>query len=376
MLLALCCVLVVMAGCSGLPGSDSDTNASDGENSISIADHEEALRAADSFTYNRTVKVTDHEMNFTNIQYDFARVEVSNESLVYKHVPLGGSETKGYVAPNGSVYAKEGSRYTDEPFQKQTDDDAIDPGLFTYLSWFDLSRDGTTTIDGHEVVVYRSEGREAMDDVPLEAARENVTAVEAHAYVTEAGWINEIGMNLTIDSTEQSITYTEILEYSDVGATSVDAPDWLSTAKQEIAKPGPQDVVTRDYSGQTDNATMTITARKYHQGDDAMVELQSEDPAYDRERAVSEYIDVYYTSDAEQVNLTIEYDDSRISDENESKLAMYWREDVFTFNRMESTLDTEANTVTASLNTDGKYYSYVVMLPPEMFLPSEQESNE
>jgi hypothetical protein len=366
---ALCCLLVLLAGCSGLSALDGDPGNNESMNGgpgvAQLADvsetHADHLRSAGNVTVTRTVEVSTETREFdqrTRWRIDF------ESSRTYKSTePLGGDSSEEFQTANGTVYKRFGSG--PNQFVRPDQTEPLNPEQAVMLSSAlgsaadRFERRGTRTTDGVEATVYVADGLSAAPD----GYRENTSTATVERYrgvvvVAPSGYVINETSAITISREGQTRRIRETVRYTDVGQTSVEDPDWLDDAKAFARQPGPGDVVSRTYNatGEGGLVELNVSAEKGELDSPSTVGPQiSENPIFRNELLnsvrVGSIARYYFLLDTvERVEVRIHYDQSQIDPQNESELrvAVYRGGDEF-WDVLNTTVDEQANIVTATI---------------------------
>lgn len=245
--------LAAIAGCNGLaddPGTADEavTTQSVGgtvadpaaNGSAVLADHRAALAEGGSFRYaqNATVRQRDGSgtLQLTNVTAAVALEE--GRLLARQNVTLQGPAVV-YADGEGHAYERvptaEGPQYR-EPASRSADTGFYArPPLERYLDGLEYSRTGTEPVDGVTVYTYEATNLSQLtpEDHGLTVVPpENVTSIDSRIRIDETGLVRAfeyriVGTNYRGDE----LVYDLSLSYSDVGATTVTAPEWLPEAR-------------------------------------------------------------------------------------------------------------------------------------------------
>ncbi|WP_436900567.1 DUF7537 family lipoprotein [Halovenus halobia] len=396
----LCCVLVALAGCSGLSGFGDDgpsdnESMGDDERRTQLANvsetHAEYLRTASNVTVTRTFEISSE----TTAADQTTRWQIDFESgRAYKTTePLGGDPSEAFQTANGTVYERFGSGGRGFVPPEQTD--PLDPEQAVTLSTPLASaadryeRRGTRTTNGVKATVYVADDLAAAP----KAYRENLSTTSVERYrsvvvVAPSGYVINETAAVTISREGEMRQFRETVRYTDVGQTSVEDPDWLADAKAFARQPGPGDVVTRNYSveGESGLAELEVSAEKQELDPPATVGPQlSENPIYRNDLLnsvrVGSIARYYFLLDTvERAEIRIHYDQSQITPENESKLRVAVRNDTTGWwDLLNTTVDEQANVVTATITDPEQLEKYqgktMIAMQFETFVKRLQEQS-
>ena len=247
----LLCLLTLLAGCSGVPGlGDGSEGYGEGETlntSALAADHASNLREAGSFTVVLSQHTTtgegttaeqhqrvavDLDANRTLLTISSARSNgnrsVSNGQTVYgtgevTYVRLGEGEEARYNRINGSG-GPMSPALTGEQFVSLN----TTSSLTTATNW---TRNGSTTRDGETLTRFDATGNESVADAVFAASDVTVTGYDATMLVTEDGTVRRTSYVLDAEAGGRAVTQRVDVRITDVGNTTVEAPDWLGEAR-------------------------------------------------------------------------------------------------------------------------------------------------
>ncbi|MXR53138.1 hypothetical protein GRX03_16210 [Halovenus sp. WSH3] len=369
-IVALCGVLVLLAGCNGLSALGDD-GASEGESGdgegvatrlANVSEtHAQYLRSAGNVTVTRTVRVSTEARDLTQT----TRWRIDFESgRVYKAMePLAGTPSETFRTANGTVYERLGSGTEQFVPPEQTDSLALEEavGLSTALgpTVDRYERRGTRTVNGVDATVYVAD---EIDAAPR-AYRENLSSADVRRYrsvvvVAPTGYVVNETAALTVDLDVGTRRIRETVRFSDPGRTTVERPEWVDEARRQARQPGPDDVVTRTYNATGDGGLveLNVTAEKGELDPAATVGPQiSENPIYRNDLLnsvrVGSIARYYFLLDTvERVEVRIHYDQSQIAAENESKLRVAVRNDTDGWwDLLNTSVDERRNVVTATI---------------------------
>lgn len=243
-LVASLAVLVLLSGCSGFlggqPGSPQEVDLADGVTADGVADgeqalesHEEAVRNLDSYTaaYSYDISSGGNE-SVAEMEY---RVNPDGERGYERFfAESDGSEgTQGYYYTANRTYyqttvdgevARSGVANQSFPAGELTAAEAIQP-LLTNATDYETSvgeRHGTT------VVVYETDDIGNATGLYDVGSPDDVHEFSAQFAVDADGVVHtaEYDISYTANGEERSLAMS--FEVSDIGATSVDRPDWTA----------------------------------------------------------------------------------------------------------------------------------------------------
>ncbi|MFC4552720.1 MULTISPECIES: DUF7537 family lipoprotein [Halorussus] len=259
-------VCLVLAGCTGGTGrtdtttatptvetagsspSSTATTAVRANGSASgrrlAADHADALAAAESFTrrwsasLSSSVDGTTETLSLNRT----ARVDADGE-LFLRETTAGTITETRYVSPSGDRYGRtELSGRDTVKYHRPGDDYAVEAyrnrSAETVVDAFEFEADGATTLDGERVRVYAATSLSQVRHPDANVTRfdpEDVTALDACAYVDGSGLVRKFTYRVEADVDGVNRTFAVRFAYEDVGSTDVQAPSWLGEAKDALA---------------------------------------------------------------------------------------------------------------------------------------------
>lgn len=242
----------MLAGCAGvnpLAGGGTDGDAAPaledappayepplGDTALR-SDHLAALREAGTFTLELNSTVSDSQ-----------EASYAYRSLVRARLGDGAVYTTRRPAPVTQIYQFGNGT----SFVRINGDDNVqydrDPGVTTNaaewarrpavyaLRLFEYRHAGVTTRDGERVHVYRASGAESLNKSALRFAYgEQVTAYAGNAtlHVRENGLVTFVDIAYQVGTEERKRTVTWTARVSELGATDVSPPAWLSAAREQ-----------------------------------------------------------------------------------------------------------------------------------------------
>ena len=250
---AICCiVLVVLAGCSGIPGLGGDAYTEPGEPlnaSALLADHTATLREAGSFT--ATVNGSSAVGNESVHQRTLVRADIeSNRTLRRTNVTQSGGQagerTQAVFVENETAYLRtsvESANGTRTQYRVVNTSGRSAQGggpgqQFLTLEGYaaivegaNWTQRGTESYRGTTVTRYTANGSDSFNASALGASAPNVTDFQATLLVTADGTVRKLSFTLEAGSQDRSFTVTNDLAISDVGSTTVEPPGWLDEAR-------------------------------------------------------------------------------------------------------------------------------------------------
>ncbi|MWG34105.1 DUF7537 family lipoprotein [Halomarina oriensis] len=247
--------LVVLAGCSAVPGvggGEPYTAPDEPLNTTQLqADHTANVEAADSLTYalNATTTVSaDGNESFRSATVLDARVDVAEDVARYD-VRTDGSFLGTAQTTNASVYVVDGTAYLRQSAGDETRYRTAEANdttsvvrtatlddQWTFLSGVNWTQNGTVDGDGETLTRYTANGSERLDRSAFGgqqggAAADAVTSFEATMLVTSGGTVRSVTYRYTIDLDGRTQTARVTADVSDLNGTSVEEPSWLDAAR-------------------------------------------------------------------------------------------------------------------------------------------------
>lgn len=211
-----------------------------------------------------------------------------------------------------------------------------------------VEENGTTlhhyTVRSIDQVAVRENGT-----ITGEISPENVSTFTRDAYFTGEGRLVRYDAHIVYDN-RGTRNVTQTLRITDVGETTVEEPDWYDEATDTIEnRPRPDDVVTKtdSYRG----ATLSVTGERRNVGGQ-YTHIEVREPwfccpyndATNASRA-SPFVGLDLPETYSEASLTVEYDESRVPDGDESGLVLVrFDREAQTFVQVEAEHDAEANT--------------------------------
>ncbi|WP_254536323.1 DUF7537 family lipoprotein [Halomarina litorea] len=251
----LCCIaLVLLAGCSGVPGfgggGEAYTAADEPLNTSTLQeDHTENLRDAGSFTV--TLNGSSAVGNDTSSQQTVIRADLE-ANRTYQRSQVDQSlrgQSSGVVSElyldNGSGYARFvlGSGNQSQAQYQTVDLSQLPPGSsapserfltldqsFAITEGANWTQQGTESFRGTTVTRYTIEG-DYNESALTGGTAANVSDFEATLLVTADGTVRSFGFNATVEQQGRTVNASNTIVVSDIGSTSVEEPDWLDEAR-------------------------------------------------------------------------------------------------------------------------------------------------
>lgn len=256
---ALLLCLVVLAGCSAVPGVGGNEPYTAPDEPLDTnqleADHTANVEAADSLTYalNATTTVsTGENESYRSVTVLDARVDAAEDVARYD-VRTDGSFLGTAQRSDASVYVADGTAYLRQSTNNETryqtteaNDTASVVSAATledqwrFLSSVNWSQDGAVQRDGEVLTRYTANGSDRLDDSAFggqqgAAAAEAVTSFEATMFVTSDGTVREVSYRYTIDIDGRTQTARVTAGVSGLNGTDVAEPSWLDEARNGSA---------------------------------------------------------------------------------------------------------------------------------------------
>lgn len=86
--------------------------------------------------------------------------------------------------------------------------------------------------NGENVVVYE------VSEL-TEQTQQQVDSLEGEVRLSEEGYFTSVAFNITTTSNGQTVTESQSIEFTEVGSTTVEEPEWLATAINQTEEPEP-----------------------------------------------------------------------------------------------------------------------------------------
>lgn len=253
---ALCCIaLVLLAGCSGLPGVGGGggaayTAADEPLNTSALqGDHTENLREAGSFTV--TLNGTSTVGNDTSTQQTVVRADLeANRTYQSSQVDQRLAGQSSGVA--SELYVEDGTGYArfvlgtgnQSQAQYQTVDlsqlpagsSAPSEQFLTLDQYFAITEGANWTQEGTESFRGTTVTRYTIEDdyngsALTGGSGANVTDFGATLLVTADGTVRSFGFDATVEQQGRTVNVSNTLVVTDVGSTTVEEPEWLDEAR-------------------------------------------------------------------------------------------------------------------------------------------------
>lgn len=382
--------LVVTAGCLGAigpsgegtptPAATPTATATTGGTASNVvtpplnvsalrAAHAQQLRSAGAFTVYGRTNYTNLDNGLSQVTRTVGRYDLGSGAALVTEEPSVGDRTTRYRSPDGKTYSRVGGRYHGpERAIAPNATRAIRPGVLEFANLTDLTYRGRATrgnVTGH---VYEASGVDSLDRRAFE--EENVSVDQLEDYeltlvLSGEGLVKFARFSLVIRADVGRVSVVETRRYAAVGTTTVSPPDWLDAAKRRARKPGPNDVVTREFAvnGSDGRVEVYVTAKKYslEDGAGALGPTVSENPMYRNEFLdgvrVGEIARIYWLSaeDLRKVRVVFHYDGSEVPGGNESALRVVYNDrEEYLFQRLNTTVHAANDTVSATITDPGR----------------------
>lgn len=239
--------LLVLAGCAGgnpLAGGDASAGLNDAppvyepplEDSALLADHVAALRDAGTFTFDGNTTVADsHEASYQ--RQTLVRVRIADGAVYRTQRPA--PVTQLYQFGNGTAYLRvrgeESVNYRRDPAIVRNASDWARRTVRFALLLFEFEHAGVTDRGGDRVHVYRATDASAVNETAVSNMYEAATVHAANAtlHVRESGLVPRLAFEYTVGANDQRRTVTTTVAFTELGATDVSPPAWLSAAREQ-----------------------------------------------------------------------------------------------------------------------------------------------
>lgn len=295
-----CILLVVLAGCNGMPTNTTDTSPGPSETpseqviepyapasttlntSQLIADHTAALNQSGSVTHTQRIqiRVNGNQTKNTTITY---RADFNATQYHFTYAAAQENTTAALYATSNTSYSKQ-TRWNKTQYNQRSDPDITQFTRYglglrllgdTSLRLTEVLRAGTWTqqgVESYQLPTGNTVGvtRFALTDTNtsavaqmfgLNAQQLTIQHATGHLHVAPTGLIYgyDVRYRLSVgNSTSATITLSD--SFSKVGTTDVSAPSWIDTAQQQETPMQPRHPqVSFSFSYSEANGTVTIT---------------------------------------------------------------------------------------------------------------------
>lgn len=228
----------------GGDGSDGSDGGAGGADDIDLADPENALREAGSFTATWRYTGTDENGVRSEVGYVYA-ADLDAERA---HVTFTSGDTDETAGGSWEMFTADGvtyARYASEDaafYQRQ--DEGVDvladatshAGIYSYGDVDDLNRRGTETYDGVTVTRYEISGVDEWWAASAASADGEFTITDfSYVVLVDENGLSRYESWSFSGRTADGATVNGAWEYTltDVGSTTVEDPAWLAEAKSQ-----------------------------------------------------------------------------------------------------------------------------------------------
>lgn len=265
-LLVLCLVVMIgLAGCSGISplggDTETDTNQTDtadntsdeadvsypaGYDETGITDpetaadqHNQALSEYDTYARNLTLgdEASQTEIN-TASMIDGAEQRGTSETTAIRDGTLAIEENQyhedGVTYEKSSIVDTDLYNSTEEPFSSFEANNSNTSNIEKMLENVSVESAGTVTRGGDTLYQYNATGVDNAEPFVSTVQPVEIDAVEsfnATLLVDEEGIIRQFESTTTYTEAGERWNATVAVQFTDVGSTSVEEPDWLENAK-------------------------------------------------------------------------------------------------------------------------------------------------
>lgn len=231
--------LLVVAGCSALPGSGG-SGAADGEypeasalNSSQIDTHAAALDGT-SFTLSVQSNLSGSQGSLESGSE--TRVDASDDQYLQRSTSAFGNSTL-YTADDTSYRRSEsGGQTSVTQVEESVNATAARRGSQVYRQFvsenISYERAGTETFDGADVMRYEAEGVDAISEDLRESTGENttITSFSATLLLDGDGVIRQFRLSYVAEQNDQTVDLMLVANVTGVGETDVEEPAWVANA--------------------------------------------------------------------------------------------------------------------------------------------------
>jgi len=237
--------LVAVAGCTGAGGPTAGgSDASSGEplhetplDAESVGDgHVDALADAGTYTIESNATQESSVRNGTVETGGVVRGDVAS-GAVFSRTDTAQRTVELYAGSDGATYQRfttgDRTQYRNVTGQAGNATQYARDTVTSFVDLFDFSYAGTEDVDGLTVHVYEADGAASVNTSSPAFAQlneSNVDEASATMHVDGDGVVRLAGYDITVtvQGATQSIETTQ--RFTDLGATEVAEPDWLSEA--------------------------------------------------------------------------------------------------------------------------------------------------
>ncbi len=200
--------------------------------------HQSGLEAAGTFTVNSSSTIRGAGED-SGTDTSGARVDLDANSAYQVSQPTE-EATRYTYAEGATAYKKNVLDAFDEP-EYETDElgrplaESLTAGrtVLETVRAVDYERSGTVTNDGQQLAVYVANGSDSVETGPLYQGEEITEFSSTLVVNPETGVVHRLQTERTTDafSAGEPTTVVETLEFSNVGSTTVEQPDWVEQLK-------------------------------------------------------------------------------------------------------------------------------------------------
>jgi|AntRauTorcE11898_2_1112593.scaffolds.fasta_scaffold00500_15 hypothetical protein len=261
-------LLVLLAGCSGIPGVGTDTGTEtpgtdtneldalpggiDNVSSATVDTHQQRLADAGSYTTDITLTVDNRnetgEGQNLSLTQQF-QVDLESDTSLMVADPARGLQSVYTDGNTTFVQAKASANMTNAEAQyAQTQTRNLDTkeasGATSMIIEENITynRIGTETYNGAEVVRFEADenrSRAALERMfAADSKTENVTVTEFSSTILVGtdGVVRHYDLSYTAENNGQTVTTAATIDVSNVGATTVTPPEWLEHAQNSTSQ--------------------------------------------------------------------------------------------------------------------------------------------
>lgn len=235
---------------------------------------------------------------------------------------------------------------------------------FATLANMSLDYHGMGTRDEFAGHVYSADDPSALQIRAIDQS--NVTTFSFTAVVAPEGYVRYLEMTLGVQTETGNATFRLQKAVTKINETTVPKPDWLGIAREDdqveefnFSDSNETTSLGSKYANDTsvlDDGRVTLNVTMERETFEPLVRIEEtnrfDNPNLNEWRVGSVARYSYTAERAEEVQITIHYEDSQVPGPESNITAAVWdREDQF-FYPLNATVDTEANTVTITLTGD------------------------
>jgi hypothetical protein len=321
------CAVVFVAGCSGLPDTDTDTETGgtvvspeaytgDVDTAAIRRAHNASLREAGSYTVSINQTFVRSDLGpYSTIQTKRANLDRRTVLSVTREAPGGNRST--YRSPNQSAVTRvDRGEYGGVSYR----DADIVPALLPTLGGtvIDVLESGsldheTLTRDGDTLHRYTAAGTGNLSSVLFEeSANVTVDAFSFELTVQQNGPATGFSYDVSFVRDGQPTRVVLTQRLTDVGSTTVGRPDWLSEARATVASQQRSQSGPQTYTATSDAQQMNLSVQVPRSAVGAEPRIRDAPSVYDNEGLAAARVggiaQLYWPEETRIVRVTATYD--------------------------------------------------------------------